>query len=347
MRKSLFPIVAALAAGFVLPVQGRVNSALSTEIGDPMVAALFSFLGGLILMSLIVLCLPRGRRAAGRVTPALRRGEVKWWYLGVGTVGAYLAFTQTLTISVLGVAVFTVAVLGGQLLGNVLLDRAGLSPAGYKPLTPVKGFGVALTLVAVAVVSAPGYLHAQPASGPGDRTIDPLWLVFAGLVLLGGLANAAQQTVNARQAAAYRSVVPGTLINYLAGTALLGLACLVMLPAVGTEPWQRLPPVFGTGWWYYLGGPLGCVFIAFGALLISRSGALTAGIGITAGNVLGSLAVDVLVPTPEAPVTLWTYVGVGLALVAALLVTVSGGVRRAGAELRRKPPGSYATRRNV
>ena len=42
-------------------------------------------------------------------------------------------------------------------------------------------------------------------------------------------------------------------------------------------------------WWYYLGGPMGCVFIGLGALLVRSLGVLVTGLGMIAGQLLGSL----------------------------------------------------------
>ncbi|GAB3841796.1 DMT family transporter [Nesterenkonia populi] len=325
VKKLIFALLA-FVSGAVLPLQGRINSALSEQTGDPLLSAGISFAGGMVLMALVVPSFASGRRALARVPGALRAGEVKWWYLLVGGVGAYLAFSQTLTIGLLGVAVFTVVVVSGQLLGNILLDSAGMSPAGRKPLTPLRSLGTVLTLVAVVLISLPGLT----GEGFGRE-----WLAFAGVVFFGGFINSWQQVINARQSFAYGSALPGTLINYGAGTVLLGVLYAGLVLVTGRDvPWAEVPSLTdASNWWYYLGGPLGCIFIGVGALLISRTGALVAGIGITTGNLLGSLVLDLFAPAPGAQVTVWTAAGVLLALTAAALVTLSGRLSRA----ERKP----------
>ena len=37
-------------------------------------------------------------------------------------------------------------------------------------------------------------------------------------------------------------------------------------------------------WWYYLGGPMGCVFIGVGALLVRSLGVLVTGLGMISGQ---------------------------------------------------------------
>lgn len=76
-----------LVAGAVTPLQGRVNSALSTAVADPILAALMSFASGLATMLLVTALMPAGRRAAAEVLPALRDGRVRWWYFTAGFIG--------------------------------------------------------------------------------------------------------------------------------------------------------------------------------------------------------------------------------------------------------------------
>jgi transporter family-2 protein len=86
--------------------------------------------------------------------------------------------------------------------------------------------------------------------------------------------------------------------------------------------------VAGTGnplpgeWWYYLGGPMGCVFIGLGALLVRSLGVLVTGLGMIAGQLLGSLGLDLLVPAPGTVVAPATILGTLLTLAAIILATL-------------------------
>ncbi|WP_258933813.1 DMT family transporter [Nesterenkonia pannonica] len=189
----------------------------------------------------------------------------------------------------------------------------GLSPAGRKPLTLMRGTAAALTVVAIMLILVPGI------SGDG---FGAAWILSAGLALLAGMLNAYQQVINARQSAAYVSPAPVTLINFTAGLLALVVAYLVRgtESALGSLPELTEP----TNWWYYAGGPLGCLLIAVSAVLIGRVGALAAGIGITAGHLLGAVAVDLVAPAEGVVVTGWTLGGIVIALGASCLIGLSG-----------------------
>lgn len=322
-RFALTVVGLSLLGGAAFPVQGRLNSELAAESGDPVFASLVSFVTGLSVMVLAVFATPHGRRAWSRVAPALRSGQVRWWYLLAGGIGVALVFGQTLTIGVTGIAVFSVAVIAGQVLGGMLWDQLGLTPAGKKRLTRNRGAAALLTLVALGLIILP-HLTTQVA-GEG---LSWLWLAAAFIPLVGGIAGSGQQVINGRQSAAYRSAFPGTFFNYAAGTVLLCLIYGTLLLIQDGTP--SISPV----WWHYLGGPLGCLFIGISALLIARAGALAAGLGVTAGQLVSSLVLDLWWPAPGSAVTWLTVLGVGLAFAAVALVVSSGAKRDRGQLVR-------------
>ncbi|MGJ9405829.1 DMT family transporter [Nesterenkonia aurantiaca] len=303
----VFLLLLMLASGAAIPAQGRVNAALTTEIGDPVLAATISFSVGSVILLLVTFGTGRGRRALGRVAPAVREGRIRWWYFLAGCVGAYFVLTQTLSIGLIGVAVFTVAVVTGQTLGGLLWDRIGLGPAGRMRLNPFRVGGAALTVLAVLWAVSP----QLAASGQG-----PAWLALVLLPLSGGFLQAAQQAINGRHSAAYQSPAPGTLFNFLAGTLFL------LLVWAGKAVVSGVDPALSLTWWHYLGGPLGIIFIALGALLVTRVGVLIAAMGMIAGQLLGSLLLDVLLPTPGSLVTTATVLGTGLTLLAVVLASL-------------------------
>lgn len=319
-----------LVAGAVTPVQGRVNSALSSAVSDPVLAALMSFTSGLVTMLLVTALLPAGRRSAAQVLPALRAGRVRWWYFMAGFIGACLVFTQSLTIPVIGVAVFTVAMVTGQVAGGMGVDRLGLTPAGVQRIGPRRLLGAVLALAAVLVVVWPQLGGALGGSGGGADgwtgaagAVGAVWLLMAAIPLVAGFGTSVQQVFNGRQSAAYGSPIPVTLINFVAGTALLGVVYLVKSLAVGFS--GPLPVV----WWMYVGGPLGCVFIGVSALLVPRIGAFLTTLGLVAGQLLGSLLLDTFAPVGGATVSAWTVAGTFGALAAVVLASWKGRVKAA------------------
>ncbi|MGO1192872.1 MAG: DMT family transporter [Nesterenkonia sp.] len=314
-------LIVMVLTGAAIPSQGRINAALSAHTGDPYLAGFISFFTGLLLIAAITIAAPRGRRAMREIRPAFQRGTVRWWYLLAGCVGAYFVLTQTLTIGLIGVAVFTVAVVTGQTIGGLLWDRVGLGPAGRIRISPMRAIGAALTVISVLWAVSP------QLSGADQGLI---WLLVV-LPLTAGLLNAGQQAVNGRQSAAYGSALPATLFNFVSGTVLLlliwGVKLMVAGPGAGELPAE---------WWYYIGGLLGCVFIGVGAVLVTKVGVLLAAMGIIAGQLLGSLALDLLVPAPGSIVTTATVLGTVMTLVAVVVASLPDFVR--GGRRKGRPP---------
>lgn len=307
-RASIVFFVLAVAAGCVLPVQGRVNAALAQAAGDPVLAALCSFTLGLVVMVVVSALTRSGRRGLAAVRPALAARTVRPWYFLAGAIGGVLVLAQALTIGTIGVAVFTVSVVTGQVVGGMLVDRLGLSPAGVRHLTPRRLIGAGLALVAVLVV-------VWPQLGGAD--VGPLWLLFAALPLLAGLATAEQQVLNARQATAYGSALPATLTNFAAGTVALGLVWVALSVLAGSGP-----PNLPSDWRLYISGPLGCLFIGFSAVAVPRIGVFATTLGLVSGNLVGSLVVDLVAPTAGSHVTAMTVVGTLGALAAVTLASM-------------------------
>ena len=101
-----------------------------------------------------------------------------------------------------------------------------------------------------------------------------------------------QQAMNGTATVHYGTPIAATLVNFVAGTVVLWTAWGIKVAVAG--PGNPLPGE----WWYYLGGPMGCVFIGLGALLVRSLGVLVTGLGMIAGQLLGSLGLDLLVPAP-------------------------------------------------
>lgn len=118
----------ALAAGVLMPIQGRINGALGRELGDPVAAALVSFGTGFILLLAGSLGLPAGRAGLAGIRRSIKTRAFPLWYLGAGAVGAFVVYGQALAVPLVGVALFTVAIVTGQTLGSLFVDRIASAP---------------------------------------------------------------------------------------------------------------------------------------------------------------------------------------------------------------------------
>lgn len=224
--------------------------------------------------------------------------------------GAFLVATQGLTIGALGVAVFTVAVVAGQSASSLAVDRAGIGPGGRQPVTLSRLAGAVLTVLAVLLAV-------------GDRLGDPGTLALALLPLLAGLGLAWQQAVNGLVRAASNSALVATGVNFTVGTVALLVTFGVDL-AVRGAPGGALP----TEPWLYLGGPIGIVFITVAAAIVRFTGVLLLGLATIAGQVVGAVVLDVVLPTSASHPGPATLAGALLTLVAVLVAALGPAPRR-------------------
>jgi transporter family-2 protein len=304
--KRAFPqwlgLLLAVITGTFVAVQARINGSLGTALDDGFAAAAISFGSGLVILSIIMLFSTHGRRGLRRVVGGLRDGSVPWWTVAGGAAGAFLVLSQGIAAAALGVALFTVAIVAGQTLSSLILDRIGFGPHGVVPFEPARVIGSALALVAVG--------WAVSTEFGGDK---PILLLI--MPLLGGIGIGWQQAVNGRVRQLSSSALTATFINFTVGSVVLVVAMLVHFLAVG------LPDALPTDPILYIGGAIGCVFIGVSAFLVSHTGLLVLGLGTVAGQLVGAVLLDVVVP--GAGGVHWTTVaGAALALVAVAIASI-------------------------
>lgn len=307
MRGSLpgwLSAVIATVLGLMMPLQSRVNGQLALETGSAPTAAFFSFGGGLLVLLVATAAWPTLRRSLRRIPPALRGGELPWWYLLAGMLGATLVLTQSVVVAIAGVSIFTVSVVAGQTIGGTVVDALGFGRHTRRLPTLSRTVGGLVLVMAVLIAAAPGGAVATAS------VIGPA-LMGAGV----GMLSAFQQAMNGRITAVSGTAMAATVINFLTGTLLLALAVTAI--ALSHDLPTRLP----TQWWLYTGGLFGIVFIAGAAILVGHVGVLALTTGSVTGQILGSLLLDAVAPIGTAHTSWWTAVGALLALVAVMVVS--------------------------
>lgn len=259
------PLAAAVVSGAFVALQQRINGDLGVALGDPLVAAVVSFGTGLVLMTALVI-----RKLA--LIPAV--ATVPWWTRLGGLGGATLVAVGATAAPRIGVALLTVGLVAGSVMGALAVDRAGLAPGGHRPITKPRLLGAALCLVAIGISTAEGIRSASP------------WLL--ALVVIAGILICFQQAFNGHVRQATDATV-ATFINFVVGsTALLvGLGLKAVTSGVAIDGWPGLDQ-----WYLYIGGPIGAAFVAVAALVVRQLGVLRLGLAVTAGQILGSILVD-------------------------------------------------------
>jgi len=305
-------LVLAIIGGLMMPIQGRVNGALSEQMGDGNAAAALSFAGGTLLMILVSVLLPSGRAGLAAMRRAVTGREFPRWYLLAGLSGGYIVFGQSHAVPLIGVALFTVAIVTGQTISGLMVDRVGFGPGGKRFITARRMAGAVLMIIAVLWAVSP---RLETAAG------GLAWLVPVALPFSAGLFMGFQQAMNGTQTAAYGTPITATLVNFLSG----GTALFIVwgLRSIGSSPQITFP----ADWWLYTGGAFGCVFIAIGALLVKSLGVLVSGLCMIAGQLIGSLAIDIILPAPGTVVAVATVLGTLLTLAAVVLASIPTGRR--------------------
>jgi len=300
--KRLLPLLAALVAGSMLVIQSRINGGLATQLHNGLEAALFSFGGGLLILSIMLTVHRPFRVGLVGVAAAVRSGQLRPWQVLGGLIGGFFVAVQATTVPLVGVAVFTVSIVAGSSSASLVVDWIGLGPAGRQPISTRRVAAAVLAVVAVLV-------SVSDRLGNASFAIPAILLVLAA----GGL-SAVQQAINARVGVAARQPVSAAWINFLGGTAALA----VVLAVAGMTGATAVSTPSGD-WWLYLGGSCGVVVVALGVWLVPKIGVLLAALLTILGQLACALLLDLVVPTPGTSVGWHLVVGVLLTLGAALL----------------------------
>lgn len=306
--------IVAVVSGAGMAVQSRVNSELGARTGDPTAASLISFGTGLVIVIALAVALPAGRRGMLALIRAIRGRHVPVWFLISGFFGACLVLVQTFTTPLVGVAVFILGIVVGQALGGLWVDRVGLGPGGFKPLTVWRLVGTGVIVGAVVIAEIPRFAQETGQTGTVGTW---LLVVVVALQVLAGAGVAMQTALNGRMAQRAGTPITSTLVNFTGGTLILTLITVVYRSVTDLPAWH-----FPTDWWLYLGGVVGLLFVAAGAVLARIIGVLRTSLSLTAGMLTGALILDLAVPTTGSLVTPLTVAGIVLTFLGLVLVTL-------------------------
>lgn len=307
-------LVLLILGGLVPALQARVNGELSGHVGTGIEAALISFGTGFALLTIALACSRQMRDGLRRIPVAVREGRLAWWALPAGLLGGLFVACQSFAVPLIGVAMFTVGVVAGQSANALLVDRLGLSPVGRTPLTPRRLLAALIAISAVVLAVS----HLLGADG-----FSPIAMILA---LIAGAGVAIQQALGGRVNNGTGVPLSTAWLNFAFGTGGLVLGTLVGALFVGARVSSPEPGP----WWMYLGGVLGVAFITTASWAVPRYGVLVFALVSIAGQLLGALLLDLLVPVGSGLVAWNLIVGVLLTFVAVAVGT--------GARLQRPRP---------
>jgi bacterial/archaeal transporter family-2 protein len=139
-------LLLALLAGALLPVQTGVNLQLRGALGQPLGAALVSFVVGTAGLAILV--------AALRVPVPLGEGwdRSAWWHWAGGLLGAVYIVAAIVLAPRLGAATLVAALVAGQMVASLLIDHYGWVGFAVHHVSPLRILGAALVVGGVVLV---------------------------------------------------------------------------------------------------------------------------------------------------------------------------------------------------
>jgi transporter family-2 protein len=143
MDRSLAVLLTACVGGLIA-LQPAINAGLGRATGS-LAAALVSFGVGTLLLAAIV-------ALSGQASGLGSIGEVPWYYLLGGALGAAWVFTALVTVNTIGAGGVAAASITGQLTGSIVLDRLGVLGLEQTPITLERALGVVLLLAGTFLV---------------------------------------------------------------------------------------------------------------------------------------------------------------------------------------------------
>ena len=118
--RTLALMLAALIGGGLIPIQGLVNVRLAKILNDPIQSSFISFLGALVVLSLVLLTLRTG-------IPSWQQLRQAPWYVFTGGLFGAIFVTMVLVLAPhIGMTNTLAATIAGQLVISVVLDHFGV-----------------------------------------------------------------------------------------------------------------------------------------------------------------------------------------------------------------------------
>jgi transporter family-2 protein len=144
MSQTYLAAGATVVVGSLIALQAPINSGLGKAVGT-FPAATISFAVGLTVLLAIAV-------VSGDMHKVSNAGDVRWYYLIGGLLGAAYVTTVLLTVRTLGAGGVTAATVAGQLTAAVIIDRLGILGLDETPITLSRVIGVVLLFAGTVLV---------------------------------------------------------------------------------------------------------------------------------------------------------------------------------------------------
>jgi transporter family-2 protein len=136
-----------LLAGVAMTVQSGINAQLRAAISHPILAAFISFLGGTLVLALMLVF-------SKQAFPALSAySDISWYKFTGGLLGVFVVTVVLLSVQEIGAANMFVLIIAGQLITAVLMDHFGVLGIKQSPITVQKMIGLICLIVGAYLVN--------------------------------------------------------------------------------------------------------------------------------------------------------------------------------------------------
>ena len=147
MEYKIILILIVILLGTLGPIQTGVNSTLSNYLSHPSQAAFISFLGGVIIFSIILIFLKPS------IPNLVDLKKAPLWSFSGGLMGACIVFGAILIAPKIGAATYVSTFITGTIIMSLILDHFGLMSFQVKPIDLWKFFGVSLVITGMMIVN--------------------------------------------------------------------------------------------------------------------------------------------------------------------------------------------------
>ena len=263
-------------------------------MGDSLEAAIVSFTTGLLFVAIIALFRKDVRFGFRQIFSAVNLKLLPSWRLGAGALGASFVAMQTYAVPIAGVALFTVASLAGQTGISLWVDHVGLAGGSRVIITKRRVIAAIITILAVVVST-------------WDRfTISNFSLLTIVLAVFSGTWVGVQRALNGQINSYSKASFATSLLNFITGTTFL--LFLLLLRTLFTD--HSVMNFTSGPWWMFLGGSIGVIYIALSAHIVQYVGVLEFTLFSVGGMLIGSLLIDIIVPTKGTIISGYLIVGI-------------------------------------
>lgn len=147
MEYKIILILIVIFLGTLGPIQTGVNSTLSNYLSHPSQAAFISFLGGVIIFSIILIFLRPS------IPDLVNLKKAPFWSFTGGLMGACIVFGAIMIAPKIGAATYVSTFITGTIIMSLILDHFGLMAFETKPIDLWRLFGVSLVLSGMIIVN--------------------------------------------------------------------------------------------------------------------------------------------------------------------------------------------------